>query len=115
MQQKFLRYVAFEIDKPIAKTCHSHENILNASNMTNLEQRRTVADLTLFFPILRQFVDCSEILVFYRIYDPIIIRRWQLVRIATYRISLGNFVGNYNVINYNVGNCIAIDAAQLRA
>lgn len=37
-----------------------------------------------------------------------IIRRWQLVRIATYRISLGNFVGNYNVINYNVGNCTDI-------
>lgn len=95
MQQKFLKYVAFEINKPIAKTCHSHENILNASNTTNLEQRGTVADLTLFFQIFHQFDDCPKILVFYRIYDPMIIRRWQLVRIATYRISLGNFVGNY--------------------
>lgn len=67
VQQKFLKYVAFEINKPIAKTCHSHENILNASNTTNLEQRGTVADLTLFFQIFHQFDDCPKILVFYMI------------------------------------------------
>lgn len=33
--------------------------------MTDLEQRRTVAYLTLFFQIFHRFVDCSEILVFY--------------------------------------------------
>lgn len=67
VQQKFLKYAAFEINKPIAKTCHSHENILNASNTTNLEQRGTVAELTLFFQIFHQFDDCPKIFVLYMI------------------------------------------------
>lgn len=63
-QHKFLRYVAFKINKPMSITCHNYDGILNTLNI------RTMADLVLVYKTINQIVDCPGILELLKFYVP---------------------------------------------
>lgn len=60
IQRKFLRHLAFKQRRPIEN--HDYSEIMSANNIMTLEKRRDMIDLTYFYKILNNQINCPDLL-----------------------------------------------------
>lgn len=61
VQHKFLRYLSFKNNSPMAYDNHDYSHVMTRFNIPSLESQRTINDSMLAFKLIHNIMDCQEL------------------------------------------------------